>query len=235
MDLVLDFGNTSIKVACFQEAEMIDFFLTQELQSIQELIQQKQPNQIIISSVTKQHLPLLALKNVLELTHQTKLPIKNLYQTPTTLGVDRLAGVIGAMTRYPNQNCLVIDAGTCITYDFLTKDREYLGGSISPGSQMRFQALNNFTDALPLEELNSSVRLIGTSTRTAIQSGVFLGIGQEMNGIIQDYEAQFGQVQTIICGGDAKSFESTIKAHIFADSNLVLTGLHTILRYNIQS
>ncbi len=235
MDLVLDFGNTSIKVACFKENEIIDFFLTQELKPIQELIQQKQPNQIIISSVTKQHLPLLALENVMELTHKTKLPIKNLYQTPNTLGVDRLAGVIGAMAKFPNQHCLVIDAGTCITYDFLTKDREYLGGSISLGSQMRFQALNNFTNALPLEKLNSSVGLIGTSTRTAIQSGVFHGIVHEINGIIESYQTQFGNVHTIICGGDAKYFESTIKAHIFADSNLVLTGLHTILRYNIQS
>lgn len=235
MELVLDFGNTSIKVACFEENEMTDFFLCQELEPIHQLIREQQPNQIIISSVTKQHLPLLALENVLELTHKTKLPIKNLYETPNTLGVDRLAGVIGAITKFPTQHCLVIDAGTCITYDFITKDKQYLGGSISLGSQMRFRALNNFTNALPLEELNSSVELIGTSTQTAIQSGVFHGIVHEMNGIVESYQAQFGKVQTIICGGDAKYFESTIKAHIFADSNLVLTGLHTILRYNIQS
>ncbi|MCP4521484.1 MAG: type III pantothenate kinase [Cytophagales bacterium] len=234
MDLVLDFGNTSIKVACFEQDELTDFFVCHELIPIYELVQNKEPSQIIISSVTKQHLPLLSFKNVQVLNHDTPLPITNEYQTPKTLGVDRLAGVIGAMSLFPQTNCLVIDAGTCITYDFLTKDKKYLGGSISLGSQMRFKALHNFTNALPLEELDLDVDLIGTSTKTAIQSGVFHGMAHEINGVIQAYEKQFGKVQTIICGGDAKYFESMIKAPIFADSNLVLRGLHTILRYNVS-
>lgn len=234
MNLILDFGNTSIKVACFENEQLIHFFTCQDLSLIYDVIEEKKPLNIIISSVTKQHLPLLALSNVINLTHQTPLPIKNEYETPHTLGMDRLAGVIGAITLFPTTNCLVIDAGTCITYDFISKEKTYLGGSISLGSQMRFKALSNFTNALPLVEFNPFVSLIGTSTQTAIQSGVFYGILCEMNGIIASYEAQFGKVQTIICGGDAKYFESKIKAHIFVDSNLVLSGLHTILRYNIS-
>ena len=234
MNLVLDFGNRCIKVACFEEQKMIDFFTCETLFLIEKLIEEKKPTHIIIASVTKQHLPLLEKYEILLLTHQTPLPIQNHYQTPHTLGMDRLAGVIGAITLFPDTNCLVIDAGTCITYDFITKDTIYLGGSISLGSQMRCKALHNFTNALPLVELNPTVDLIGISTKTAMQSGVFYGILYEMNGIIEAYEQQFGNIQTIICGGDAKYFESKIKAHIFVDSNLVLRGLHTILRYNIS-
>lgn len=234
MNLILDFGNTSIKVACFENKQLTHFFTCQDLSFIYQLIEEKKPLHIIISSVTKQHLPLVNLPNLLNLTHQTPLPIKNEYGTPNTLGMDRLAGVIGAMNLFPDTNCLVIDAGTCITYDFITKEKKYVGGSISLGSQMRFKALSNFTNALPLVEFDPFVSLVGKSTQTAIQSGVFHGILSEMNGIIQSYQAEFGKVQTIICGGDAKYFESKIKAHIFVDSNLVLSGLHTILRYNIS-
>lgn len=234
MNLILDFGNTLIKVACFENEQLTYFYTCQDLSFIYQIIEEKKPSNIIISSVTTQHLPLVTLPNVINLTHQTPLPIKNEYDTPHTLGMDRLAGVIGAMNLFPETNCLVIDAGTCITYDFISNDKTYLGGSISLGSQMRFKALSNFTNALPLVEFNPFVSLIGKSTQTAMQSGVFHGILSEMNGIIQSYQAEFGQVQTIICGGDAKYFESKIKAHIFVDSNLVLTGLHTILRYNIS-
>jgi type III pantothenate kinase len=162
------------------------------------------------------------------------LPVVNLYATPLTLGVDRLAGVCGAQQIFPLQHCLVIDAGTCITYDFLDKEGKYYGGGISPGLKMRFQAVHTFTAKLPLVTPKGHVPLIGNSTESCIQSGVVNGVLAELDGIIDQYGKKFEGLRVILCGGDAMFFENQLKASIFASPELVLIGLNSILNYNVN-
>jgi type III pantothenate kinase len=162
------------------------------------------------------------------------LPITNLYATPKTLGMDRLAAVCGAHQLFPSDNCLIIDAGTCITYDFKDKEANYHGGSISPGLAMRFKAVHTFTAKLPLVTPKPGVKLIGQSTETSIQSGVVNGLLAEIEGIIRQYLEKFPELQVILCGGDAGFFENQLKASIFASPELVLMGLNTILNYNVS-
>jgi type III pantothenate kinase len=160
------------------------------------------------------------------------LPITIKYATPETLGVDRIAGVCGAQQKFPGEPCLVIDAGTCITYDFINHDGEFLGGAISPGMMMRFQAVHTFTSKLPLVSRPEKVVLIGDSTETCIQSGVIHGIVEELNGTIRRYQEEFAGLRVILCGGDARFFENNLKGAIFAVPELVLSGLNSILNYN---
>lgn len=154
--------------------------------------------------------------------------------TPETLGKDRLAAVIAASNIFPGSDLLVIDAGTAITYDFINKDREYHGGSISPGINMRFKALNTFTGRLPLIDPEPFDQLIGLNTHEAILSGVMNGARYEMNGIIEDYQLKFPHLKTILTGGDAIYFDKKLKSNIFVSSNLVILGLKLILKYNFE-
>jgi type III pantothenate kinase len=158
-----------------------------------------------------------------------------LYATPTTLGVDRIAGVCGAKHMSPKTNVLVIDAGTCITYDFLDRDGNFLGGGISPGLMMRFNAVHNFTARLPLVPLVEIAPLIGDSTETCIQSGVINGLIEELGGIISLYRQKFEGLAVILSGGDARFFENKLKGSIFAVPELVLSGLNSILIHNVGS
>jgi type III pantothenate kinase len=168
------------------------------------------------------------------LNSKTKLPVRNRYKTPGTLGSDRIASVAGAAKLFPGKNILVIDAGTCIKYDFITAQKEYLGGSISPGLRMRFQALHNFTDGLPLIQPGKISTLVGTSTKDSVLTGVELGIVNEINGFIADYKKKFGPVKVLLSGGDAALFAGHIKSSIFAAPNLIHTGLLDILKYNVE-
>jgi type III pantothenate kinase len=165
---------------------------------------------------------------------KTQLPFKNLYATPETLGNDRVAAVAGAQSLFPGRDVLVIDAGTSITYDLLTAKGEYRGGGISPGLQMRFDALHTLTSKLPLikAEREKEIILIGNSTKTAILSGIQNGVLQEVDGIIECYKADFPGIKTLICGGDNKYFDKYLKNNIFAAPNLVLQGLMKILQFN---
>ena len=174
-------------------------------------------------------------KKFLPLTFQTPTPFKNLYQTPSTLGKDRIAAVAGAFSLYPNRNVLVIDAGTCITYDFLTDKGEYLGGGISPGIRMRFKAMHTFTGKLPLIEPDEYDGLIGRSTRESMLSGVYNGVISELNGLISLYQEQFGDIMVIITGGDHEFLHNKLKISIFAAPDLVLLGLNEIFDYNDHS
>ena len=146
--------------------------------------------------------------------------------------VDRIAGVCGAQQKFPGEPCLVIDAGTCITYDFLDRQGNFLGGGISPGLMMRFQAVHTFTSKLPLVNPVEKVNLIGDSTERCIQSGVINGLAEELNGIIRRYQGEFDGLRVILCGGDARFFENILKGPIFAVPELVLSGLNSILNYN---
>ena len=175
------------------------------------------------------------------LDSQTPLPIRNSYDTPATLGTDRIAAGVGAMALFPGRDCLVLDLGTCLTADFISREGVFKGGLITPGVQMRLRAMHEQTTRLPLVDLPSDwsglawPSLTATSTRQAILSGVLNGLLLEMNGIIDAYRQEWPDTVVLTCGGDMPTFESRLKPPIFAVPNLVLTGLNRILRYNVQN
>ncbi len=170
----------------------------------------------------------------LRLSHETALPIVNGYKTPETLGRDRLAAIVAANDLFPQKNCLVIDAGTCITYDFIDKLKKYYGGSITPGIEMRLKAMNTFTAKLPLVAQKKLSATIGNDTVSSIRIGAQHGATLEIKGNIQDYTTLFGSLQVLLTGGDAKYFARNLKTQIFVNQNLVLIGLNKILNYNVQ-
>lgn len=236
--LVVDIGNTRIKAALFEEDFLLEEFTFEDFSSFLSEAKNQEFNHAIISSVTYSEEQLLGLLDFpfLFLNSKTLLPFKNLYATPETLGVDRKAAVAGARTLFNDSPILAIDLGSCITYDFMDESDRYRGGAISPGLQMRFKAMSEFTARLPLAnlELGKDSKFIGDSTVSCLQSGVFYGIQFEMKGFIQEYQAQYHDLKVIICGGDSKIFESLTKDHIFVIPNLVLRGLNRILSYNVN-
>lgn len=156
-----------------------------------------------------------------------------MYESPDTLGMDRLAAVCGAKTLFPNENCLVVDFGTCITYDFIDSKRNYLGGAITPGMQMRFMSMNSYTESLPLiKEVSVDVATIGKTTEESMVAGVMLGIVGEVEKFSALYGEEYENLKVIFCGGDTNRFETITKDPIFAAPNLVLVGLNSILTYN---
>ena len=242
MNLVIDFGNTFAKFALFEKEEQLELNVFTKNQS-DEIIDFLNPlkekvDVVIASSVIdfsekvynylKQHF------NFVEFTNQTPVPIINQYKTPETLGNDRLAAVIGANFLFPQKNILVIDAGTCITYEFINNHKEYLGGSISPGIKIRLKAVYNFTEHLPLINLKDFETLIGQNTEESILSGILNGSRAEADGIIERYKNTFGEIIVILTGGDAHFFDKKLKSSIFVVPNLVLIGLNVILNFNAK-
>ena len=240
MNLIIDIGNSYIKIACFENNEITNLKIYKKL-SLNILINFTKNNpeikSAIVSSVAKYP---ESIKNYLsdnynfiELNNTTPLPIINKYKTPETLGNDRIAAVVGAISLFPNKDILVIDAGTCITYDFINSEKEYFGGSISPGLKLRFKSLHNFTDKLPLinDAIDYEVKLTGNSTKACIISGVVNGIILEIDGMINLYKKKYPEIITILCGGDSIYFDKMLKNSIFANSNIVLSGLNIILNF----
>ena len=238
MNISVDQGNTLTKIALFEGKTLLQTEILKD-EAIEDLINRLQPKHCIISSVRKNNRinPLLIEEKIhtMVFDHTTCIPIANLYGTPETLGLDRLASVIGARQFQKEGNVLVIDCGTCITYDFINQNNEYLGGSISPGLNMRLKALNNFTSGLPLIEIEDNAELIGNSTRTAILSGVINGVICEVEGLIAKYKSLFNGLSVFLSGGDSNYFESKIRGTIFVMPELVLYGLNKILLYNVQT
>jgi type III pantothenate kinase len=169
---------------------------------------------------------------VLLLKPETDLPISHRYKTLDTLGADRIAGVVAVHALYPGKNVLLIETGTCITYDLISADGIYQGGGISPGLHMRFMALHTFTHKLPLIEPVSNPALLGDSTETSILSGVVNGLKAEVEGIISLYESNYENLTIILSGGNLDYFDKNLKNNIFAVPNIVLTGLNIILEFN---
>lgn len=238
--LIIDFGNTLTKVAIFENSSLTDLMTSSSI-SIDQLVALKNkynPSYAIISSVIDVPDNTLAFLEktfvFVQLDHHTPIPIINLYKTPETLGKDRLAMVVAAHHLFPGRNCLVIGAGTCITYDFINNSSNYFGGAISPGLTLRFKALHNFTSKLPLVSFKENVEITGTTTEESILSGVLKGATAEIEGIINEYRALYDDLQVIITGGDMKYFSKTLKNRIFAAANLVLTGLNVILDFNVN-
>lgn len=242
MNLCIDIGNTKVKFGISNlEGKLETFLKTSNLTIafLKTILLEYSIKQAIVSSVRVKDEAVLSflekeLETVLILSSAIRIPIESQYQTPKTLGNDRLAVVVAATVLYPGQQVLVVDAGTCITYDFITKDAVYMGGNILPGINMRFKALHELTAKLPLIEQDVLETFIGTSTKTSIQTGIMQGVLHELRGFRSQYEHQFGNIQVIVTGGDASYFESQLKSEIFALPNLVLIGLNKILNYNTQ-
>ena len=236
--LVVDIGNTLIKIAVFKGNHIEFFDKTLEISHdvITNLISKYGIERAIISSVGEisGYFEEFITQQVatLKFTSQTNLPIKNCYKTSSTLGSDRLAAAVGASVLYENQNVLSIDSGTAITYDLITSKGEYLGGAISPGIEMRFKALNHFTAKLPLVSFNTKFSLIGDSTEMSIKSGVLNGVIAEVDSYIDRIKRQYSPLVTVFTGGDSFFFDKNLKNSIFVNSKLVLLGLNRILEYN---
>ncbi len=237
--LAIDVGNTRIKYAFFEnghlgETGMIDVL---DVKTLEKFWHEKSVKYIILSSV--RHLSkeieevIVENPDILVLNSDTNLPFENRYQTPDTLGKDRVAALAGAMAIFPGDHSLVIDAGTCITYDILEGGLIYLGGNISPGLNMRMKAMHDYTDRLPQVEVAERLPFIGEDTSSAMQVGGQQGAVLEMEGFIKIYKEKFGKLNILLTGGDASFFVKRMKTEIFAAPNLVLQGLYEILRYNV--
>ncbi|MGC1516937.1 MAG: type III pantothenate kinase [Maribacter sp.] len=240
MNLIIDAGNTSIKLAVFRKKEMIHLQTVAKVdfvKAIKQLFGQfpKITNGIVssVGSLSRDEMNVVAVFCKLhELTHRSKFPFKNSYASPQTLGVDRLALVTAAFYHNPNHNMLIIDAGTCITYDILNDYTEYLGGAISPGVQMRYTAMHQQTAKLPLLEKRELLDYIGNTTENCMHSGVVNGVGLELDGVINQYKGRFKDLTVILTGGDAQFLSNRLKNTIFADSKFLLKGLNYLLEYN---
>ncbi len=240
MNLIVDVGNTYVKFAVFEENALIhkDSFKLKSFKKAYNELKEEFPKlkAAVISSVGKLSTKDIDLiKNdlkVLELDHETKLPFRNRYKTPKTLGVDRIALASASVDQFPDRNVLIIDAGTCITYDFVTKKNSYLGGAISPGIRIRYQALHNLTANLPLLEKNLPKTITGNTTESSIHSGVVIGAIKEIDGVIDQYRSNYQDLTVILTGGDAKFLSNQLKNSIFANSNFLLEGLNFILEFN---
>jgi type III pantothenate kinase len=243
-NLVIDIGNTHIKLAVFDQDEMIDMARYETIDDtvISSVLQKYNVSKAIISSVKQKAVAweaeLKAKTTLLHFNAGTVKSINNRYKTPQTLGADRLAGVVGAYYLFPGKNNLVIDGGTCITYDWIDAGGNYFGGSISPGLIMRYNALNHYTAALPLLEANADFDSVyGDDTATAITSGVQNGIKYELMGFIESYSANKQDINIILTGGDNVFFDTLLKNSIFApyiknEPHLVLKGLNAALEHN---
>ena len=236
--LCFDFGNTRRKVAIFHEAEMKEAIVLSDnsKEAIQSLINTYQPKKSILSSVID-HDP--AIEEVLrsttkfhKLSHLTKVSFTTPVGRPDTIGADRLALTAAAVHYYPTSNNLVIGLGTCITYNFINKYHEFIGGGISPGLEMRLKALNYYTAKLPLIDADSNVPLIGYDTNTNILSGVVIGMAKEIDGFIEAYRERFRNFNVLLTGGDIVYLASHLKNKIFADPDLIFKGLYAISEVN---
>ena len=241
-NLVIDIGNTCTKVALFKRNEIVyaQQFTEPKIDILDNLLSRDKPDKVIISSVKKE-------KEEWEIVLKEKIPlvyfnaemttgIINHYLTPKTLGFDRLAAVIGASHLYPGKNVLIIDGGTCITYDFVDAGANYYGGSISPGLNMRYKALNNYTAGLPLVKESSAFdAAYGNDTQSAILSGVQNGLKYELMGFIETYKKNEQEFKIILTGGDSIFFDTLLKNSIFApyikiEPYLVLEGLNAAIQ-----
>jgi type III pantothenate kinase len=242
MQLVIDIGNTRIKAAVFSGKELLHYFTFPSVEELLHsgLIKKYSITCCIVGSVVngiestiaklKEEIPVLLFNS------ETPVPLKNRYKSAHTLGSDRLAAAVGGNLLAGNQDILIIDAGTCMKYNFVNAQNEYIGGGISPGLQMRFKAMNTFTSRLPLLQADENYsELIGTSSNESILSGVQLGIVNEVDGFIDQYRQRFNNIKVFLTGGDTDFFAKRLKNRIFADQNLILKGLNQILEHNIKS
>ncbi|MFC2117915.1 type III pantothenate kinase [Bacteroidota bacterium] len=243
MNIVIDQGNTRTKTGIFlgddlKDVRKFEHFGINELNTLFKNF--PGINNAILSSVrdTDKEVRDYLQKNskkYIEQKANTLTPVKNCYNTADTLGKDRIAAVTGAYNIFPNENVLVIDLGTAITFEFINNKAEYLGGNISPGVNIRFKALNKYTKNLPLLSAKDKFDLIANTTNNAIISGVLNGVLFEIESYICKIEKNYLNLKIILTGGDSFLFDKKLKSTIFVNSNLVLIGLNTILEYNLTN
>lgn len=242
MNLAIDIGNTRTKVAVYENNIISDIEIFEQInfrKKIQNLISNcvQKPN-IILTSVKNFNQEdekwLTENSNLTIINSKTPLPFINKYGTPETLGIDRRVLATGATLKFPKQNRLIIDAGTCITYDFVNATDEYLGGAISPGINLKYKSLNDYTDKLPLLSLNENHPIIGNSTNDSIHSGVINATLLEIDGFINSYTNDFQNLTIILTGGDAEFLAKRLKNTIFANPNFLLESLIMLYQYKID-
>jgi len=239
MNLAIDIGNTRVKAAVFEGNKLvvIEYFKREEISlEFKKIVKTYKITETIIANVASVSSEVLEeINKIVRLTRVNslmKLPFTNVYATPHTLGLDRLALVFSAVLQYESQNILIIDAGTCITFDFVDKEKKYLGGAISPGVEMRYKSLNHFTSKLPLLDVTTPNQFIGNSTEESIHSGVVNGIVQEIDGVISQYKNKYLDLTVVLTGGDTNFLSKQLKSSIFANQNFLLEGLNRILIFN---
>ncbi len=239
MNLIIDIGNTAAKMAVFDGGNIVEvvYDSNQTLERLPEVCRAYTIEKAIVATVIDLSREVLSRLEsltapILWLDERTPLPVENLYETPQTLGYDRMAAVVGANEQFPGRDILVIDAGTCITYEFIDAAARYHGGNISPGLQMRFKALHRFTGRLPMVALEGRTLPMGKDTDTAIRAGVLKGVEYEISGYIAAMKHKYPELLVFLTGGDDFSFDTNLKSIIFADRFLVLKGLNRILNYN---
>ncbi|BAV09829.1 type III pantothenate kinase [Filimonas lacunae] len=238
--LCFDFGNTRLKCAIFEGEQLKDLVVLADgtVATIEGLIQQYKPTLSILASVIHHD---EAIEGVLaahtrfhKLTYSSKIPVNSPVGKPETIGADRLALVVGAVHMFPNQHNLVIGLGSCITFNFVNKFSEFLGGSISPGLEMRFRAMHEFTAKLPLVKPDWNFPLIGYDTRTNMLSGVILGMSKEIDGMIDLYKEKYTDFNVLLTGGDMNFFLPHLKNNILAEPYLLYKGLYAISQHNAE-
>ena len=240
MNLTIDMGNTRVKYAVFDGGTVVSDGCSEEFdEAVIDRILAAHPGitQAIVATTRGPVDDTVALVRrrigrCLRLSPQLPLPIRNGYTTPETLGEDRLAAAVGAASLYPGRNLLIVDFGTAITIDQVSADGVFRGGNISPGMQMRYKALHQFTGRLPLIDSNGRKVPMGWDTETAIRAGVLKGMEYEISGYIEAMKHKYPELLVFLTGGDDFSFDSSVKSAIFADRFLVLKGLNRILNYN---
>ncbi len=241
MNLIIDIGNTQIKCAVFQNNTLVlkrNFEFSTFISEIKKILDEFPIRYSISASVNHAEPSYIQFlndhTNHLILDHTVELPFKNKYATPHTLGVDRIALIAAAVSQFPQKNTLVIDAGSCITYDFVNDKKEYFGGAISPGVLMRYKALHQFTAKLPFLTPLPDLPTHGNSTENAIHLGVLQGVISEIEGIVNQYNVKNCELITVLTGGDTNFLAKNLKSTIFANPNFLLEGLNSILTYKID-
>ena len=248
MNLTIDIGNTKAKVGVFQDNVLVEVTIypkenfhagfKSDLEKYLSLGEIKYIGLACVGKASAIHtMDFLekdcGLPKVLHITHETSIPVINAYETPTTLGIDRIVAVVGAFEKVGEGPVLVIDAGTAVTYEFADEQRRYLGGGIAPGMYLRFKSLNDYTAKLPLLNFSEDFELLGRNTEKSILSGVQVGFIAEVDGIIDRYRGQYGEdLKVLLTGGDGPFLGNHIKNINFVDSNLLLEGINAIIIHN---
>ncbi len=236
--LCFDFGNTRLKCGVFKNDELVEVFALADSNklTIEELLKKYSPEKTILSSVIDHN---IEIENILnekttfhKLSSKTILPFTTPVGKPETIGADRLALAAAAVYFYKGKNNLVIGLGSCVTYNFINKYNSFVGGSISPGMEMRFKSLNAFTANLPLVKADWNFPLIGYDTNTNILSGVLLGMANEIDGIINNYKEKFNNINVLLTGGDVFYFAPHLKSRIFTEPDLIFKGLFALSKTN---
>lgn len=241
--LCFDFGNTRLKCGVFLNDNLVEIISLPDdnNSTIKELLKKYVPQKTILSSVIDHNVDIEKIfaekASFHKLSSQTILPFTTPVGKPETIGADRLALAAAAVYFYKGKNNLVIGLGSCITYNFINKYNSFLGGSISPGMEMRFKSLHEYTAKLPLIKSDTKIMdinfpLIGYDTRTNILSGVIMGMATEIDGVIDLYKDKFTNFNVLLTGGDASYFARHIKNKIFADPDLIFKGLYAISEIN---